>query len=99
MTVTPVISPFYKCSQFFNTTVTTISHDDTMSAEKITFLKFISFTIYKHTSAHSFWATRVGLVLKEAEWSALQKHRKFFNLIFELKREQAPEFRFCYAFF
>ena len=46
-------------------------------------MKCISFTTSKETSVHIFLATRLLLLLKEAEWSDLQKSQTFF-LIFDI---------------
>ena len=62
---------------------------------KTALLKCVSFTAYKDISSHNFWATRLILVLKEVEWSALQKYRDLFS-VFELKKLQRPEVEIIY---
>ena len=59
---------------------------------KFALLKCVRFIISKETSAHSFWATRLIWVLKEADWSALQNCREFFFIDF---RNLKKSYNFC----
>ena len=62
----------------------------TLSAEKTALLKCISYTASKEISVHRFWATRLIITSKEAEWSALQKYREFYPF-FEFKKIKLME--------
>ena len=85
----PSFFRLYNCPRIFITigpmikkknrsTLTTMSRGDTMSAEKPFSWNLLVFTTSKDNSAQCFWATRLILAWKEAEWSALQKKGKFF---------------------
>ena len=48
---------------------------------KTALLKCISFTASKETSVNNFWPSRLILMWKVAEWSALQKYRVYFKFL------------------
>ena len=77
--------------------VTTIDHDETMSA-KNPLLKCFCFTNSKETSAHSFRVIIPISVLEEAHWRAQYsiEECRFFLIFRDFKKVQPAEFEIFY---
>ena len=105
--VADVVVKFYSCTTYVKgvqgrLNATPIQHYLKNVRRKFALLQSLKFLTSKESNSHSFWATGLVLVSKEAEFCDVQSYWEFFFSIFEfwkdLRRQDFKFYRQKYTF-